>query len=288
MRISHVGVAPSPGIGGPEFVITAWGSPVLPGGGEWSFLRQGASEQAPQVVDRDRGVPLVRSGAATAAPPVTSPYRFADPADLLHPDSPDTDYGLLHATGTQRLLFPRPKVEATGPHAVTSTRAPVLADPFALATATGPFPRIDACIPFPDSNYALTIGPGGNFRLQRPSPSFTTPVLKRVLRESATVRSIAYTADENNTPSVVTIVIDTAAADPWLVNITNLSIATESGSLGEVTRVVGIIDSKASAATQLGEARFVFGPPLKPVAALVSFLEQFSGLPPPGIAMTND
>ena len=288
MRISHVGIAASPGLGGPEFVMAAWGSPVLPGGGQWSFLRQGASDDAPQAVDHDQGVPLVRAGAATAAPPASSPYRFADPVDLLHPDSPAADYDLLHATGTQRLLFPRPKLEATGPHAVSSTRAPVLADSFALATATGPFPRMATCIPFPDANYSLAIGAGGNFTLLRPSPSFTTPVLKRVLRESATVRTIAYTADENNTPSVVTVTIDTAAAQPWSVNITNLSLATESGSLGEVTRYVGTIDSKSGTPTQLTDARFVFGPPLKPVAALVSFLEQFGPLPPPGVSMTND
>jgi hypothetical protein len=288
MRISHVGVAHSPGMGGPEFIMAAWGSPVLPGGGQWSFLRQAATDPSPQAVDRDQGVPLVRAGPATAAPPVTSPYRFADPSDLLHPDTPDTDYGVLHATGTQRLFFPRPKLEATGPHAITSVRAPVLADPYALATATGPFPRVDACIPFPNPNYSLVIGAGGAFTLQPAPFQFTTPVLKRVLRQSTTVRSIAYTADENNTPSAVTIAIDTAAANPWSVNITNLSIATESGSLGEVTRVVGTVDSKASTPTQLVDARFVFGPPLQPVAALVSFLEQFSGLPPPAVAMTND
>jgi hypothetical protein len=288
MRISTVGVAHSPGIGGPEFVMTAWGSPVLPGGGQWSFLRQAASDPAPQTVDRDQGVPLVRAGVATAAPPVTSPYRFADPSDLLHPDTPGTDYGLLHATGTQRLLFARPKIEATGPHAVTSVRPPLLADPYALATATGPFPRVDACIPFPNPNYSLVIGAGGAFALQPTPFQFTTPVLKRVLRQSTTVRSIAYTADENNTPSVVTIVIDTAAPDPWSLNITNVSLATESGSLGEVTRIVSTIDSKSSAATQLSDARFVFGPPLQPVASLVSFLEHFAGLPPPAVAMTND
>ena len=187
-------------MGGPEFVVAAWGSPVLPGGGQWSFLRQGASDQAPVAVDPQQGVPVVRAGPATAAPPPTSPYRFADPADLLHPDSPAADYALLHATGTQRLLFPRPKLEATGAHAFSSTRIPALADPFALATATEPFPRLDTCIPFPNPNYALAIGAGGNLALQ-PSPFiYTTPVLKRVLRESSTARSIAYTADENNTP----------------------------------------------------------------------------------------
>jgi hypothetical protein len=287
MRIGRVGVAPSPGMGGPEFVMAAWGSPTLPGGGQWSFLRQEATDPAPQAVDPDQGVPLVRYGPAPAAPLPTSPYRFADPSDLLQWANPAADYGLLHATGTQRLLFPRPMLEATGPHAITSVRAPILADPFALATATGPFPPITACIPFPNANYSLAIASDGNFTLEPKPFTFTTPVLNRVLQESATVREIAYTADENNTPTVVTIAIDTGAADPWSVNITNLSLATECGSLGEVTRIVGTIDSKSSAATQLADARFVFGPSLKPVAELVSFLEYFGPLPPPSVAMTN-
>src|SRR6516164_5594519 len=88
MRLVHVGVAASPGMGGPEFVVAAWGSPLLPGGGQWSFLRQGASDQAPVAVDPQQGVPMVRAGPATAAPPPTSPYRFADPADVLHPGQP--------------------------------------------------------------------------------------------------------------------------------------------------------------------------------------------------------
>ena len=288
MRLLGVGVAATAGLGGPEFAMAAWGSPVLPGGGQWSFLRQGADDQAPQAVDPDTGVPLVRAGPATAAPPPSSPYRFADPVDLLQPDNPATDYAILHATGTQRLLFPRPKLEATGVHAITSTRSPVLADPYALGTATGPFPRTDVCIPFPDATYALTIGAGGNLVLTRPSPTFTTPVLKRVLRESATLSVIAYTADEDNHPSVVTIVIDTAAAISWSVNITNVSLATESGTHGELSRVVGTMDGSAAAATQLKQARLVFGPPLQPAASLVSFLEHFAPMPPPAVAMTND
>ncbi len=288
MRVTSVGVAASTGSSGPEFAMAAWGSPVLPGGGQWSFLLRPGGASAPEAVDPDQGVPLVRAGPATAAPPATSPYLFADPADLLHPDTPGSDYGLVHSTGTQRLLFPRPKLEATGVRAVTSTQRPVLADPYALATATGLFPRIDACIPFPSASYSLAIGAGGNFTLQPAPFTFTAPVLKRVLRESTTARSIAYTADENNTPAVVTLGIDTSAAVPWSVNITNLSLANESGSLGEVTRIVGTVNSTSASPTQLADARFVFGPPLKPVAALVSFLEQFGSLPPPNVAMTND
>jgi len=195
----------------------------------------------------------------------------------------------LHATGTQRVFFPRPKLEVTGVPAITSTRAPLLADPYALGTSVGLFPRADACIAFPDASYALRIGPGANLALQSATPTFTVPSgLRRVLLDGQAVRSIAYYADENHVPSQVTVAIDTAAAVPWSVSITNLSLATESGSLGEVTRVVATVDAVAGAPTRFKGARLVFGPPLKPVQALVSFLENFGPIPPLAVNMTNE
>jgi len=258
--------------------MASWGSPILPGGGQWSFLRQTTPGDAPQPVDQDRGVPLVRAGAAPAPPPPGAPYRFADPADTLIPDNPSADYGLVHATGTQRLLFLRPKIDAGAPPAITSTLPPALADPYVLSTSVGPFPR---------AGYALQIGAGGNFRLQLPSPAYTIVTPQRILQDSQSARTVVHYADENNNPSVVDLTIDTAAAVPWTISITNLSIATESGSLGEATRVVGTLSASAAAPTQLTNSRFVFGPPLQPVQSLVSFLENFGPLPPPGIALTN-
>jgi len=287
IRVAHVGVGTGSGVGGPEFVMAAWGSPIMPGGGQWSFVVQPDGADAPQAVDSDLGVPVVRAGPATSPPPTTSPYRFADPGDALQPDSPASDYGVLHATGTQRVLFPRPKIEATGAHAITSVRAPVIADPYALGLSVGPFPRLDACIPFPDANYALAIGANGNLALQRSSPSFTTTPLKRVLVDGQTDRAIVYCADEHNTPSVVTLTIDTAAATPWSFSITNVSAASESDPFGEIARFVGDIASAPGATTQLANARYVFGGALAPAVTLINFLEHFGPLPPPSFAMTN-
>ena len=288
MRIHRVDVAATPGMGGPEFAIAAWGSVVLPGGGQWSFARQTSPGDAPEPVDTDRGVPLVRAGPATAPPPPVNPYRLADPGDLLVPDAPAADYGLLHATGTQRTYFPRPKIEAAGPGAITSTRAPVLADPYMLSTAVGLFPRVDASLPFPDASYRLAIGAGGNFTLELSSPSFTVPPTERVLADANAVRSVVHYADENGDPSVVTVAIDTAAAVPWSVTITNLSHATETARMGEVIRTVGTLTASAGAPTSVADSRLVFGPPLKPVQALISFLEVFGPLPPPTLGMTNE
>ena len=286
MRVGRVGVAATPGSSGPEFAMAAWGSPILPAGGQWSFLRQSAPGDAPQPIDRDVGVPLVRAGAASA--PTTAPYRFADPVDTLQPDSPSSDYGIVHATGTQRTLFPRPKIEAGTTPAITSTRAPLLADPYLLGTAAGFFPRADFALPFPDANYALAILFGGQLRLQRPTPSFTLPSPQRLLFNSQAVRTSAQYADEHGNGSVVTLAIDTSAAESWSIGITNVSLVTESGSLGEVTRVVSSLDASSARPSLYSGARLVFGPCLQPVQDVVAFLEHFGPMAPLSISMTNE
>lgn len=74
----------------------------------------------------------------------------------------------------------------------------------------------------------------------------------------------------------------------WSTRITNTSIATESGSLREISRIVATLDASAASPTKFRDARYVFGPPLKPVQEVVSFLEQFGPLPPLSVAMTNE
>jgi hypothetical protein len=44
----------------PEFVIAANGSPVLPPGGQWSFVKTDHNVQTSTAVEKDDGVPLVR------------------------------------------------------------------------------------------------------------------------------------------------------------------------------------------------------------------------------------
>jgi hypothetical protein len=288
MRITNIGVAPtlsSPG--NFEFVMQARGAPVLPAGGLWSFVTQQSSNPAPEAVDPVSGVPLIKRNSTTVAPITTYPYIFQDGADLLS-TSPETVYSLMQSTGTQRLIFPQPKIESTGSHQITSTMVPIPADPFVLGTATGPFCSIDLCIPFNDANYSLAISSSGDLTLQLPQSSFTTNVQPRVLRNSKALKTVAYCSDENGKPSVMTITINTASKIPWSVSITNMSLATESGSLGEVARVVGDISSDSQTPTQLLNSRLVFGGAIQPVQKVVSFLQQFAKLPAPAIAMTND
>jgi len=75
---------------------------------------------------------------------------------------------------------------------------------------------------------------------------------------------------------------------PWSLTITNLSHANETAKMGEVFRTVGTLTASAAAPVTMQDSRLVFGPPLKPVQSLVSFLEVFGPLPPVNVGMTND
>jgi hypothetical protein len=280
MKLGRVGVGVTPGMGGPEFVMTAWGSPQFAQGGQWSFLRQTGAGTAPEVVDKDLGIPLIRAGAAPAAPPLTSPYRFADPVDLSTPTAPASDYGIVHATGTQRVFFPRWKIEANSDR-ITSTRPPILADPYSLANSVGFFPRTDAAVPFPDANYALVIS-GGNYRLALPSPSFPVTVGQRTIAEAAGVRSYVDYAG-----AVAELMIDTAALVPWSFRLKNVAAAMSSTRSGELMRIVGDINADANNPANLANSNVIFGGALGVVQDVMKFLQQLGFPTPMTMAMTN-
>jgi hypothetical protein len=282
MKIGRVGVGVTQGMGGPEFVMTAWGSPQFPYGGQWSFLKQTGPGTAPELVDGDLGVPLIRAGAVPAPPPATSPYRFADPVDLAALTSPTSDYGIVHATGTQRVFFPRPKIEANAPNQITSTVAPILADPYALANSVGLFPRTDAAIPFPDANYSLGISAGGTIKLQLPSPSFPVTVGQRTISEAGSVRGYA-----DYTGSTATVAIDTSAAVPWTFQLKNVAAAMSSSSMGEVMRIVGDFNADAKSPATLANASVVFGGALGVVQDVMKFLQDLGFPTPMSVSMTN-
>jgi hypothetical protein len=281
MKLGRVGVGVTQGLGGPEFVMTAWGSPQFSAGGQWSFLRQTGAGAAPEVIDQDLGVPLIRAGAAPAPPPLTSPYRFADPVDLATPGTPTSDYGIVHATGTQRVFFPRPKIEAYAPDRINSTVAPVLADPYSLANSVGYFPRTDSAIPFPSADYALVIN-GGSYRLQLPSPNFPVTIGQRTIAEASGVRSYADYAG-----AIAQLVIDTSAPVPWSFQLQNVNIVTSSGLLGEVIRITSTVEAAANIVTRLKNSKITFGGALGVVQDMLEILQTLGFPTPLDVAMTN-
>jgi len=298
IKLTSIGVDRStPDTGGdPQFAICAKGMVEFAGHGEWSFLRMVPS-RTPDYVD-NTGVPVIRVGPSTTGSAVTDPYRFADPGDLLSQFSTN-NYCLLHTTPSQRVLFPRPKIENDGKNQITSIVAPLIADPYTLGFSSGPFPKPNLCIPFevdPTTKlplFFLAINANGFFKLSLQNNPFKPPIAKRALVDGATQGIIVYTDGSGGTGDCqVSLTIDSADnVNPWTFSLANVGIASESGESGsrqEFTRTTGSFDCKPSAPPTLKDPVVKLGPPLDPVAKVVAFLQAFGAVPPFDVSMTND
>jgi hypothetical protein len=282
MHLRQVGVGVTQGLGGPEFVMAASGAPAFPGGGQWSVVEIDGPTIAPTALASGSGVPLIRAGAAGTAPLLSSPYRFADPADLSQPGNPGRDYAVLHAMGTQRALYPRPKIEATDPTRITSTQPGTVADPYSLGTATGPYPAPDTTVPFPTAAWALAVSADGNYTLSLPSP-FAAGVGRRTLMQAGSVRGdVDYTAAE------VTYAVDTAQAAGWQFRVDNLTKIMNTTALGDVVSLTANIVGSELAGTQFEEPQVLLGGVLSIVQVLLTLLADLGITGVMTTQMTND
>ena len=282
MHLRRVGVGVTQGMGGPEFVMTVWGAPAFPGGGQWSVVEIGSPTSAPAAVSQDSGLPLIRAGAAGTVSSPTSPYRFADAVDLAQPTNPTRDYAVLHAMGTQRALFPRPKIEASDPTQITSTQIGSIADPYSLGTAIGPYPTPDKTVPFPTSAWSLAVDPNGQYTLNLPSP-FPAGVGRRTMSQAGSVRS-----DLDYTSAQVTYTVATSQPVPWQFGLDNAVKIMNTTALGDVIQLRANVVSAANAATQFEQPNLVLGGSLSIVQDLLTILADLGITASLSALMTND
>jgi hypothetical protein len=281
MRLQRTGVGVTQGMGGPEFAVAVWGAPAFPGGGQWSVVEIDNPTSAPAAVAQDSGVPLIRAGAAGAPPSPSSPYRFADPADLNQPASPGRDYAVLHAMGTQRALFPRPKIEAANPTQITSTQIGSVADPYSLGTALGPYPSPDKTVPFPTANWALAVSADGHYQLNLPSP-FAAGVGRRTLQQAGSVHG-----DVDYTAARVTYTVDTSQAVGWQFRVDDIVKIMHTTSLGDVVTLGANVVASAGATTQFEQPSLQLGGALSIVQDILTMLADLGITGVLTVLMTN-
>lgn len=277
MRLRRIGI----GVADSEFAMAAWGSPIFPGGGgDWSVLEVEDPAEAPASVAEDRGLPLIRQGAAGA--PSTAPYRFADPEDLFHAAAPQRDYGILHSMGTQRAFFRRPRIEIATLDRIVSTERPVIADPLLLANSIGPFPRQDDTIPYPSSAFALKVRPDGSYHLDGPA-SFPANIPRRTIKSAGTVHS-----DLDYSGSTVTYTVDTAAVPSWRFKLDKATKIMANTSLGDVLTMVADIAAQAGQETAFNDPTMKLGGPFDIVQDLLTIMQDLGISTKPNVRMTNE
>lgn len=285
MRLSRIEVDRTTTLAGnPQFVAVARGSVELPGAGQWTVAYRGPSEAEPHRLEADRPIPLIRANPAGGVIP---PYRFADPRELHSPANPDSEYGLLHSTGAQRMFVPQPQVRWSDPTLYGGSMF-LFADMYTLAGVVALFPRPDQCHPLPAGS-ALRITGRRKARLDIPIQAelglgeFKVGPLERTLSQSAALR----VRSRFRAGSTIKLVIDSDQRPDWACTFGPVSVISDIEDLEEMMQVVGHMSSSAEAAPELRDAHMIFGGPLAPVQTIIDFLTDF-GLPFPFfVSLTN-
>lgn len=285
MRLSRMEVDRTATAGNsPQLAAVARGTVGLPATGQWTFAFRGSSDPAPRALDGGRGIPLIR---ANPAGPAVPPYRFAEPAELYHPVNPGSEYGLLHATGGQRLYAPQPFVRRNEP-IIRSGATLLFADTYALAGIVTLFPRPDLCHVLPAGSL-LRITGTRKLRLEIPpqpglaAGEFPVTILERTLSSASSL----VVRSRFRSGATIRLSIDSDLGPDWSCSFGPVGVIGDVDGLPELIQVAGMMGSSAVAPQKLENPQVTFGGVLAPLQALIDFLTAF-GLPVPlSVAITN-
>ena len=176
VRATRIEVGLANGAGGrPEFIGTVRTAPVFRQEGAWSAVRSPGpanpnGEGEAVTVNQVQGLPVVREGQLLGVTGDSmnlgprSDYRFADAADVHHPDNPVWEYAFLQTSPAHAFLFPRPHIEH-GVREIRTRTQPRFADCFSRMTSKGIFPPAGNSVILPPNVLAVDATTGG-FRLQ--------------------------------------------------------------------------------------------------------------------------
>lgn len=240
----------------PEFAVALHGSPNLPGTGQWSVVRTDGKTVGP--VDAGLGVPLIRRNEEQSHP---YPLRWADPADLFTTGS---NYALLFAGETGRILYPRPQVEA-GRTEITSTETPLLADAYCMVRTEGLFPALTESIPF-NAPYPLSVASGqlrfDPGKVHFPQGSYR---VQRLVEGGGWHADALYEKGKD-------VVVDTAS--DWTVVVPRIAQRFTVDPFGEVLSVIHDLHAPAVGPTDFPAPEVRPGDALKDVAEVFDLLKK--------------
>lgn len=210
----------------PHLVASVMGSPVLPTQGVWSVARMAEGDAAPNALDPATPVPLV---APTVGWPGADRWHLADAADITQlgdASTPSMVYGLVQSLGTQKVFFPRPRIN-TDANPVSFPQVPQLADMGALLAAAGIFPGLEGAFDFATlKSLAVNAGQVGfsdTFLIGAPGALKSATLAD--LGGADGIQLLINYNDESNNPTKATITVDPSKTPQWELELERVSFA---------------------------------------------------------------
>ena len=274
MRIVRVDVTGVDAAGTKIFVPAGHGSILLPKEGSWSLVMRRENSQDIVTLNQDDALPLIREGKLNTTP--TEPYRFAHPIDIKSASTPRSDYGILHSTGSQKVLFLRPTIQRSDKN-IRSTHSPYFADSYAMLRTKGIFPPLNSTFPLGAGGTALAIKGEGKLQLTS-GGHYKIPAgyTRDLLNNGSSRIYVDYSdvADSGNT-SDVDYSFDSLAPVAWQASVKRESIVVDMMGMKKLICMTTAFNAAADKRAQLDDPKMKFGSILQPIVDVISFLGNF-------------
>jgi hypothetical protein len=233
--------------------------------------------------------------------PVTDPnnWYFADIADVLQLHNPANSYGILHDTGTQKILFERPAVPQfslfsppTSIPGIKLPNPPNFADVASLLNATGLFPDISSTIALLVSGAVEQLDTQSDGLKYSKTYKFDPNKQPLSLLDLGVIKLALSYADESqgrsggaaNAATVLTYNVDPSAPKRWSFSVTPLTfmVTVPEFSSNPLLMIIGGFVADDQTKPTLSGLHIVYGDALSSLTSVLDRLQSLASFLPGG------
>ncbi len=302
-------VSPSPT--NPPLGVALRGAPQIPRGGGWSMGVRNYQNQAPSSLPDDFPVPLVQNNATPDM------WNIADVADIGSLQQPANLYSLIHATGTNKVLFEAPQIPATASAAgssavpglqfppitpqsggVANPGSPNLGDLASILGSSGLFPSLSSALSLLDGELPqIQTTPDGitysknnyTFPVDSSGDPTATPIVNL---SNIIVITLVYADTTQSSPTLATLdyAVDSTASPSWTLSLGPLSAQVTVPAFGKdpVLTITGSFYADEHTKAGLTNLNVTFGSALALVQNVFSDLQALAAYLPGGVGANLD
>jgi hypothetical protein len=295
----------------PPLGVALRAAPQIPSAGGWSMGVRNYRNSAPASLPNAFPVPVVQNNTSTDM------WNIADVADIESLQKPANLYSLIHATGSNKVLFEAPQIPAVAgaggaaapglqfpqipnplPGGIANPGSPNLGDLASILNSSGLFPELTSALSLLEQNelpQIATIPDGISY-----TKSYTFPAVDAAGNPTSTtivdlgiiVITLAYGDTTQSPPTLATLEyqVDSTASPSWTLSIKTLSALVTVPAFGSdpVLTITGGFYGDEHTKPGLTNLNVTFGSALAIVQNVFSDLQALAAYLPGGAGANLD
>lgn len=295
----------------PPLGVALRAAPQIPSAGGWSMGVRNYQNAAPASLPNAFPVPVVQNNASPDM------WNIADVADIESLQQPANLYSLIHATGSNKVLFEAPQIPAVAgaggstapglqfppipnplPGGILNPGSPNLGDLASILNSSGLFPALSSALSLLEQNelpQINTIPDGISYTKSYTFPAADAdgnPTSTTIVDLGIIVITLAYGDTTQSPPTLATLEyqVDSTASPSWTLSIKTLSALVTVPAFGSdpVLTITGGFYGDEHTKPGLTNLNVTFGSALAIVQNVFSDLQALAAYLPGGVGANLD